>query len=113
MSSTSRFVAVVLSASLAVAACNDDGATPAADGLPPVTSVPTFPIIVTAENGDVELAFVPERIVSLSDSLTEMLQAVGAGEQVVAVPNDVTAAKPAAQRQHEHHGRGQGEPEPL
>lgn len=44
-----------------------------------------FPVTVAAANGDVEIAQRPERIVSLSPTSTEMLFAVGAGEQVVAV----------------------------
>ncbi|MGH9250228.1 MAG: ABC transporter substrate-binding protein, partial [Acidimicrobiales bacterium] len=44
-----------------------------------------FPVVVTAENGDVELTAQPQRIVSLSPSLTELLFAIEAGDQVVAV----------------------------
>lgn len=44
-----------------------------------------FPIAVATANGDVVLAERPVRIVSISPTATEMLFAVGAGEQVVAV----------------------------
>jgi iron complex transport system substrate-binding protein len=45
----------------------------------------TFPVTVTAGNGLVTIAQAPQRIVSLSPSLTEMLYATGAGDQVIAV----------------------------
>ncbi|HEX6311192.1 MAG TPA: ABC transporter substrate-binding protein [Acidimicrobiia bacterium] len=44
-----------------------------------------FPVIVKADNGKVEIEERPERIVSLSASATEILFAIGAGDQVVAV----------------------------
>ena len=44
-----------------------------------------FPVTVTAKNGKVTIAKRPTRIVSLSPTATEMLFAVGAGNQVVAV----------------------------
>jgi iron complex transport system substrate-binding protein len=59
-------------------------------------SVPTpnptrgFPVTVRAANGSVDILRRPERIVSLSPTGTEMLFAVGAGDQVVAVDDDST-----------------------
>ena len=47
-----------------------------------------FPVTVEAANGTVELAAMPRRIVSLSATATEMLYAIGAGDQVVAVDGD-------------------------
>ena len=44
-----------------------------------------FPVTVQAKNGKVRIAKRPARIVSLSPTATEMLFAVGAGRQVVAV----------------------------
>jgi iron complex transport system substrate-binding protein len=44
-----------------------------------------FPATLEAANGTVELAAMPRRIVSLSPTATEMLYAIGAGDQVVAV----------------------------
>jgi iron complex transport system substrate-binding protein len=45
----------------------------------------TYPLTVTADNGQVSIAKRPTSIVSLAPSLTEMLFAVGAGGQVKAV----------------------------
>lgn len=44
-----------------------------------------FPVTLTTASGDVEIPAMPEQIISLSPSATEMLFAVGAGDQVVAV----------------------------
>jgi iron complex transport system substrate-binding protein len=74
-----------VAASLLVAACGDDSdATSSSDATAPSAEA-AFPVVVSGENGDVELAAQPEHIVSLSASLTEMLFAIGAGDQVVAV----------------------------
>jgi iron complex transport system substrate-binding protein len=45
----------------------------------------SFPVTIQASSGPVTLQAKPSRIVSLSPSSTEMLFAIGAGEQVVAV----------------------------
>jgi iron complex transport system substrate-binding protein len=47
-----------------------------------------FPVTVDAANGAVELAAMPHRIVSLSATATEMLYAIGAGKQVIAVDGE-------------------------
>jgi iron complex transport system substrate-binding protein len=44
-----------------------------------------FPVTIPASNGDVTLDERPERIVSMSATATEILFAIGAGEQVAAV----------------------------
>ena len=44
-----------------------------------------FPVTVDADNGEVEIDAQPQRIVSLSATATEILFAIGAGDQVVAV----------------------------
>jgi iron complex transport system substrate-binding protein len=49
-----------------------------------------FPVTVEAANGPVDIPRRPERIVSLSPTGTEMLFAVGAGDQVVAVDDNST-----------------------
>jgi iron complex transport system substrate-binding protein len=50
----------------------------------------TFPVTVTADNGQVTLPARPRSIVSLSPTLTEMLFAIGAGPQVKAVDDQST-----------------------
>src|SRR5258708_14991136 len=45
----------------------------------------SFPVTVTAGNGAVAIPGRPTRIVSMSATSTEMLYAIGAGPQVVAV----------------------------
>jgi iron complex transport system substrate-binding protein len=83
---------MLLLTSIACAACRDNGpATRPADG--PITTTaagepsgpPAFPVTVRAGQGDVTIETQPKRIVSLSASLTEMLYAVDAGSQVIAV----------------------------
>jgi iron complex transport system substrate-binding protein len=48
-------------------------------------SEPAYPVTVEADNGPVTIEAMPEAIVSLSSTATEMLFAFGAGPQVVAV----------------------------
>jgi iron complex transport system substrate-binding protein len=85
----------LLSLILVVVACNG-GATTPTEGTSTTTAViattttspPTeqsFPADVTAANGEVVIPERPEAIVSLSATATEMLFAIGAGDQVVAV----------------------------
>lgn len=79
-----RLVGVLLATTLLVAACSDDDGEDAGDATS-TTEPGTFPITVAAANGNVEIPARPERVVSLSPSLTEVLYAIDAGEQVVAV----------------------------
>jgi iron complex transport system substrate-binding protein len=78
--------------SLGVAACSGEDSEPptqdAADTddiTSPGPAAGGFPVTVDAENGEVTIQTRPERIVSLSPSTTEILFAIGAGDQVVAV----------------------------
>ena len=48
------------------------------------TSAPAFPVTIEAANGAIEMEARPTRIVSMSATHTEMLYAIGAGDQVVA-----------------------------
>lgn len=75
-------LAALCAVALGVAACGSD--TPSTAGTAD-SAVTAYPVTVTADNGEVTLAAQPTRIVSLSASLTEMLFAVDAGDQVIAV----------------------------
>jgi ABC-type Fe3+-hydroxamate transport system substrate-binding protein len=67
-------------------ASTSTGAVTAFDPANPDTTIAgTFPVTVKVANGPVTLASSPKKIVSLSPSATEMLYAIGAGPQVVAV----------------------------
>ncbi|MBK9180206.1 MAG: ABC transporter substrate-binding protein [Acidimicrobiales bacterium] len=81
-------LAVVLLVALLATACGGDDAAPASTGPSDTAAVGdggAFPVTVAADNGDVTIEARPTAIVSLSPSLTEMLFAIGAGPQVVAV----------------------------
>ncbi len=77
--------ALALTAVLGLAACGgsaEPAETTAAEAAPETTAAaPEYPVTV----GDLTLEARPERIVSLSPTATEMLFAIGAGDQVVAV----------------------------
>ena len=76
---------------LVVAACgDDDGEESGSTGGSAATA---FPVTIDAANGEVAIEARPEAIVSLSPTATEMLFAIGAGDQVVAV--DSTSDYPA------------------
>jgi len=61
---------------------SEDGATP---GSEQPAARQAFPVTVSGENGEVTISERPSAIVSLSPSLTEIVFAVGAGDQVIAV----------------------------
>lgn len=76
-------VALALAASLTLAGCGDSDIGSSEDPGPPASSA-DYPVTIDAVNGAVTLDRQPERIVSLSPSATEILFAIGAGDQVVA-----------------------------
>ena len=80
MTVSSRMHRAVVGALVAVLAACSSAAEPAPDTTPDAPAA-EFPVTV----GDLTLEARPERIVSLSPTATEMLWAVGAGAQVVAV----------------------------
>jgi iron complex transport system substrate-binding protein len=93
-----RLVAVllpaVLAALLALTGCGgtssgDDGAGATRSG----SADAAFPVTVTGDNGELTLDERPTSIVSMSATATEMLFAIGAGDQVSAV--DSTSDYPA------------------
>lgn len=96
--------ALAIGATALLAACGSSGtggAAPAATTTPSVTTAPvttsatattatttaaaTFPVTVSTPGGEVTISTKPTRIVSLAPTATEMLFAIGAGPQVVAV----------------------------
>jgi iron complex transport system substrate-binding protein len=82
-----KIVPALLIAALALASCggDDDSSAKSADTTQPTTAANAFPVTVTADNGRVTIPERPDDVVSLSPTATEMLYAVGAGDQVVAV----------------------------
>ncbi|MEO1061094.1 MAG: ABC transporter substrate-binding protein [Actinomycetota bacterium] len=99
-----RLLALLLSLAVVAAACgdsDDDGeseadattSTPAETTEAPAETDATeapeaddgFPVTITDDDGEVAIDARPEAIVSLSPTSTEMLFAIGAGPQVVAV----------------------------
>ncbi len=74
-------IVVLLTLVLVGAACSTSD--PGARGNQAATF--TFPVTVTAANGEVTIDQRPEAIVSLSPTATEILFGIGAGDQVVAV----------------------------
>ncbi|HWD23932.1 MAG TPA: ABC transporter substrate-binding protein [Acidimicrobiales bacterium] len=81
---------VVGVASLALAGVGSSASTSAS-----ASTAKAFPITVTAANGSVRFASKPRRIISLSPTATDMLFAIGAGSQVIAVDSDSTYPKGA------------------
>jgi len=84
----SRLALVALAAllALAAAACSSSGA----DGIATSGTVPeapaSFPVTITDSSGvDVVIDAMPRRIISISPASTEILFAIGAGDQVIAV----------------------------
>ena len=85
-----KLPAVAIAATLAFAvACGDDDTSVPQSGQADAGAEDgtdaSFPADVEAANGTVTIDAEPERIVSLSPTATEMLYAIGAGDQVVAV----------------------------
>jgi iron complex transport system substrate-binding protein len=91
--------ALVAAASLGMYACGgDDSGGGAAAAPSQTTTVATFPVTVEGASGKaLTITSRPERIVSLSPTATEMLYAVGAGDQVEAV-DDQSNFPPQAPR---------------
>ena len=69
---------------LSMTACGNEGASPQREP-GGATEVGAFPVTVDSAGGPIEIAARPERVISLSPTGTEMLFAIGAGDQVIAV----------------------------
>jgi iron complex transport system substrate-binding protein len=78
-------VVSTLLASACASPTSQSGSVPTTTANPQQSS---FPISVKAANGEVRIGKRPDRIVSLSPTATEMLFAIGAGDQVVAVDDN-------------------------
>ena len=73
----------LLALSMLLAACaSSSSSTSTAAGSP--SAEPAFPVTIDAANGSVTIESAPTRVVSISPTATEMLFAIGAGDQVVA-----------------------------
>jgi iron complex transport system substrate-binding protein len=77
---------LLLLVAMVVAGCGQDGST--SDAAAPAGQGAAFPVTLDSPGGKVVLDQRPERIVSLSPTATEMLFAIGAGGQVVAVDSN-------------------------
>src|SRR5262245_468590 len=94
-------LAVSLLAALATACASSPTSSVAAGGASPDAGA-AYPMTIDAANGKVTLDAMPMRIVSMSPTATEMLFAIGAGDQVVAAdsysdyPSDAPTTKLSA-----------------
>jgi iron complex transport system substrate-binding protein len=86
-------VPLLLLLALLAAGCGKDGSTGNAAG--PAGQQAAFPVTLDSPGGKVVLDRRPERIVSMSPTATEMLFAIGAGPQVVAVDSNSNYPKGA------------------
>ena len=90
-----RFVGGLAAVLLLLVSCSEDTTPPAAPASPSPAAGVEYPVTLDTPNGSLTIEGRPERIVSLSPTGTEMLFAIGVGDQVVAVddqsnyPDDV------------------------
>ena len=89
-SSRHRSIALVASSALALGALAGVAATRASAASRGSDYAPkrSFPMTITTPAGTIHLQHAPKRIVSLSPTATEILYAIGAGKQVIAVDKD-------------------------
>jgi cobalamin transport system substrate-binding protein len=79
-------VGLFCSLALVLGACSSDEPSSTGDRITSTgPAAAAFPVTISTETGDVTIVKRPERIISLSPTATEMLFAVGAGDQVEAV----------------------------
>lgn len=83
-------VAGALASMLVLAACGDARSTDTGGSPTQPAQEASFPVTVEAANGEVTIEDRPEKIVSLSPTATEMLFAIEAGDQVIAVDDQST-----------------------
>ncbi|MDP2289994.1 MAG: ABC transporter substrate-binding protein [Actinomycetota bacterium] len=99
-------IAALTALLLTAAACGDDASsssdTAAADTTSPATTVPDTTPDTTSDTTPITIADdVPQAIVSLSPTATEMLFAIGAGDQVIAVDDYSNYPAEALEKPHE------------
>jgi ABC-type Fe3+-hydroxamate transport system substrate-binding protein len=82
--------APVLALAAGCGSASSSSGSPAAGVSASTVSSAAFPVTVSGAAGPVTLSSAPKRIVSLSPSGTEMLFAIGAGPQVIAVDDQST-----------------------
>jgi iron complex transport system substrate-binding protein len=85
-----RGALVVAASTMLLAACGDDNDSISSDSDSTVATSEvdgTFPLTVAQAEGDLTFDEPPTRIISLSPTATEMLWAIDAGDQVVAIDN--------------------------
>ena len=82
-------VVALLTLAPAVAACGGSDETAESSGASG-SAAAGFPVTVTGDDGELTLDERPENIVSMSATTTEMLFAIGAGDQVEAVDDNST-----------------------
>ena len=85
-----RGAALLVAFGVLAAACGSgsDTASPPSSANGAASPAGAFPVTIAASNGKVTIEERPERIVSLSATATEMLFAIGAGDQVTAVDDN-------------------------
>lgn len=80
---SARRAALFLVAGLLATSCGSGGTRPSA--MPEPAATASFPVTIDTAAGPLTIEAQPERIVSLSATATEMLFAIEAGDQVIAV----------------------------
>ncbi len=92
-STPAALLALLAALLLTLTACGGSSDAAGSSSSESASASADFPVTVTADNGEVTLDEQPEAIVSMSATATEMLFAIGAGDQVTAV--DDTSNYPA------------------
>jgi cobalamin transport system substrate-binding protein len=85
-----RGAALLVAFGVLAAACGSGSNTASSSSSGTTVASPSdaFPVTIAASNGKVMIEERPERIISLSATATEMLFAIGAGDQVTAVDDN-------------------------
>jgi iron complex transport system substrate-binding protein len=79
---------MLAASALILTACGDDSnSNSGSDTTAASNTEATFPLTISQAEGDLTFDAAPTRIISLSPTATEMLWAIGAGDQVVAIDN--------------------------